>query len=273
MIENRELCGEILLIKLRNDLSSFTKKERVIAEYVLENPRKVSTQTIGSLADSLDLSPGLIVRFCQKLGFQGFPEFKRALGTVEAERLELPVLGNYSADIVVSNTFENAIIAIQDTLKINDYRSFDEVANLIASASRVEFFGYGGSARIAENAMRKFVRWKPGISFHRDRDQQLHSALHLAADCVAIGISYSGETDPVVQCLERAKNNKAKTVAITSSEQSSLAKVGDVVLLSAVVGEEMFSENEFTKIAQTVILDAIYFSFINRIENKIAVNE
>lgn len=266
MTEKHELCGEILLIKLKNNLSAFTKKEKVIAEYVLENPSEVSTETIGALAETLDLSPGLIVRFCQKLGFQGFPEFKRALGTVETERPELRVLGNLSSDVVVSNTFENAIIAIEDTLKINDLQSFDHAANLIVNASRVEFFGCGGSARIAENTARKFVRWKPSISFHRDADQQLCSAQHLTADCVAIGISYSGETEPVVKCLEIAKKNKAKTISITSSEQSSLAKVSDLVFLSAVVGEEMFNENEFTKIAQTVILDAIYYCFINRIK-------
>lgn len=254
------------MIKLRSHLKALSKKERAIAEYILEHGPAVSATTIGVMAKTLDLSPGLIVGFCKKLGFQGFPELKQILRSASPERRDLPVLGPLPAETIVANTFRNATMTIEDTLKINATHSFDEASNWIVSAPRVEFFGTGGSARIAENATRKFVRFKPSVAFHRDTHQQLLSAQTLTPDCVGIGISYSGETTQIVACLERAKANGAKTIAITSSERSSLCQFADIVFLSAIRGNEMFNENEFTKIGQAVILDALYYCFISKLE-------
>jgi|GEM_PF-135733 len=260
--------GDVLLVKLRNQLSSFSKKERVIAEHLLEHGPAASTTAIGALAGTLGLSPGLIVGFCKKLGFQGFQELKQVLSTASPARRNLPIAGELPPELIVVNTFMNAAMAVEDTLMINDPKSFDEAAGWIAQAPRVEFFGSGGSARIAENAARKFLRFKPTVAFHRDSTLQLRSAQSLTPDCVGIGISYSGETEQVVTCLKTAKENGAKTIALTSTERSSLTLHADIVFLAAVRGVEMFNENEFSKIGQTVILDALYYCFINKLEGE-----
>lgn len=258
--------GEVALVRLRSNINWFINKERSIAEYVLKYPREVGSSTIGKLAQDLAVSPGLIVRFSQRLGFQGFKELKQALNSLQNGGVDLPVSGDYPAEEIVINTFENAVMTIEDTLRLNDLKRFHLAASLAVKAPRIEFFGKGGSARTAENAARKFVRWKPGVSFHRDTSQQYLSANSLGPGCLAIGISYSGETDVVVECLQRAKQSQAVTISVTASDQSSLAKTSDIVFLSAIRGEEIFGENEFVKIGQTVILDALYYCFVNELK-------
>jgi DNA-binding MurR/RpiR family transcriptional regulator len=65
-----------------------------------------------------------------------------------------------------------------------------------------------------------------------------------------------------LDCLAVAKKRGAFCIVITSCQRSPAAELGDVVLLSAIRGPEMFNENEFSKIAQIAILDALYFNFI-----------
>lgn len=262
------MSGEKLLVMLRGSMNSFTKKEKAIAEYVLYNHKEVASIPIGTLASLLNLSPSLIVHFCKQLGYNGFQDLKLSLAEICEDSLEYPVYGDYSSDSLIMNTFKNAVLVIEDTLKLNSLSTIEEVASLMVNATRVEFFGSGGSARIAENASRKFLRWKHSVSFHRETNQQINSAKSLDIGNLGIGISYSGETKSIIQCLELAKERGATTLAITSSNRSNLAEIAHITLLAAVRGEEKFGENEFSKIGQTILLDAIYHRFVGKLQQK-----
>lgn len=68
--------GLLKKIELANNFSSV---ERILGKYVLENGEKVLNMSTKELAKATFTSPASIVRFCRKLEYEGYNDFKIAL--------------------------------------------------------------------------------------------------------------------------------------------------------------------------------------------------
>ena len=59
-------------------LPSLPKNERKAAEYLLNYPHDIQRRSAEIIAQDAGISRSAIVRLCQKLGYQGWSEFKYA---------------------------------------------------------------------------------------------------------------------------------------------------------------------------------------------------
>lgn len=129
-------------------------------------------------------------------------------------------------------------------------KSFDEaVDKILSTKGRVIFIGIGKSGIIADKIAASFS--SAGLaSFYIDAGTAYHGDLgRVSSDDVVIFISNSGETQEVLQALsalQNIHNNELATIAMTGSEDSTLAKNTDIVL-SIDVAEEA----DITKLAPT----------------------
>ncbi|WP_349516818.1 KpsF/GutQ family sugar-phosphate isomerase [Leuconostoc mesenteroides] len=129
-------------------------------------------------------------------------------------------------------------------------KSFDEaVDKILSTKGRVIFIGIGKSGIIADKIAASFS--SVGLaSFYIDAGTAYHGDLgRVSSDDVVIFISNSGETQEVLQALSALRNihnNELATIAMTGSEDSTLAKNTDIVL-SIDVAEEA----DITKLAPT----------------------
>lgn len=57
--------------------TQFTKKERLIADYVLSHFRDICFMTSTELAEAVELSHSSVMRFTKDLGFSGYTEFQK----------------------------------------------------------------------------------------------------------------------------------------------------------------------------------------------------
>ena len=64
------------LLKKLNDKTNFSNTEQVIANYIMENFREIGNYSTRQLAKKTFTSSAAIVRFSQKLGFEGYTDFK-----------------------------------------------------------------------------------------------------------------------------------------------------------------------------------------------------
>ncbi|MES1053014.1 MurR/RpiR family transcriptional regulator [Bacillus thuringiensis] len=74
-----EYLAENLIYGIECSMSKFTRTEEELAKYILQQPDEVSQLTISQIAKKLHISPATITRFCQKLTFSGFNEFRHEL--------------------------------------------------------------------------------------------------------------------------------------------------------------------------------------------------
>lgn len=68
-----------ILLTIQHSLSQLSKKEYVIADFILQHGKQVMTLSIHELAQQCDVSVATVVRFCRSIGLSGYPELKLAL--------------------------------------------------------------------------------------------------------------------------------------------------------------------------------------------------
>jgi len=64
------------LESIKNNLDTFSKSERKVAEVILASPQVAIHSSIATLAKKAEVSEPTVNRFCRRLETKGFPDFK-----------------------------------------------------------------------------------------------------------------------------------------------------------------------------------------------------
>jgi len=223
--------------------------------------------SLKQIADDAGVSEAMVVKITKKLGFSGFRDFRSAVSqynrqpTAEMHQ-ELSV--DDTSQEIVQKVFRTSINALEETLSILDMQAFDRAADLIHRARNRDFYGVGGSAQIARDVAHKFLRIGVRASVFDDSHMMLMSASLLGDGDIAIGFSHSGNTTAIIEAIQMARRNGARTIAITNYNSSALAQAADVVLCSTAQGSPLMGENAAARIAQLNILDAVFVAVAQR---------
>jgi DNA-binding MurR/RpiR family transcriptional regulator len=223
--------------------------------------------SLRQIADDAGVSEAMVVKITKKLGFAGYRDFRAAVSqynrqpTAEMHQ-ELSV--DDTSQEIVQKVFRTSINALEETLSILDMEAFDRAADLIHRAKQRDFYGVGGSAQIARDVSHKFLRIGVRASVFDDSHMMLMSASLLIDGDIAIGFSHSGNTTAVIDAIQLARRNGARTIAITNYNSSPLAQAADVVLCSTAQGSPLMGENAAARIAQLNILDAVFVAVAQR---------
>jgi RpiR family carbohydrate utilization transcriptional regulator len=221
----------MILDTLVNGEVKLSKSEKWIALSVLNNPTKVITQSITSLADEAGVSLPTVNRFCKKLGFDGYPAFKIQIAQEITNTNDL--LDRLNVDKDTPEVVKRVMSDIQSTI-VNvgqnlDPEAIDKATDLLANAKSITFFGLGGSGPVALDAQHKFFRFGVPVVAHTDYINQRMIVSMMKEGDLLVLISFTGRTTEIVETAKIAKKNGVKTIALTS-EDSPLAKLSDIVL-------------------------------------------
>ncbi len=246
---------------LRSTYKNLTKSEQKIADYILNHPKKVLHMTISDLAEAATSAEATAFRFCHKLGFSGFQELKMALAgdilsPIKSLSQEVNLGDNPQA--ISQKVFKNIIDDLQATLKILDYRELQRAIEAIATAKKIDAYGYGGSGVIAQDIQHRYVRFGLQVNAYTDPHLQIASAALLTAGDVVIAISHTGASIDLLKCLEIAKRNRATIIAVTSYLKSPITKLADIVLCGIAQETYYRSEAMSSRLIHLAILDSLY---------------
>ena len=208
---------ENTLLHIRGVFPTLRPAEQRVAREILKNPEEAVHLSITELGRRAEVSDATVVKFCKRLGYKGFQEFKILLAQDVATKPE-PIYGEIEpgddAAAVRDKIFQSNIQALQDTAQTLSEESLAEAVQALVAASEIHFYGLGASGLVAQDAEQKFARiGLPARSFV-DAHMQLTRAALLKPGDVAVGISYSGETIEVAQAIALAKESGAVTSAI-----------------------------------------------------------
>ena len=76
-----------LMNKIQNNLSTFSKGQRLIAKYIIEHYDKAAFLTASKLGSTVGVSESTVVRFAAELGYDGYPEMRKVLQEVVRNKL------------------------------------------------------------------------------------------------------------------------------------------------------------------------------------------
>lgn len=255
-----------VLSSIRNSLNQLKRAEKRVAESVLRDPHQVIRYTITELADKADTSEPTVVRFCRKMGLQGYMDLRLSLARdlPSAQYIHEAVAEQDSPVQVMEKIFSTSQEALGNTLNKIDINVFDQAVNILTHARRIEFYGSGGSGSVARDAHHKFFRLGVPCIAYEDSHMQVMSAALLASDCVVIAISATGSSRDVIDSIQIAKKSGAQTIGITGREKSPLGRICDHNLSVYSKETAIWLAPMSTRIAQLVLLDALFVSVANK---------
>ncbi|MDO4710810.1 MAG: MurR/RpiR family transcriptional regulator [Peptostreptococcaceae bacterium] len=243
---------------IRSFYPSLSKGEKKIADHVISQKDQIIYRTLQEISKDIGVGEATIVRFCHKIGFEGFHDFKLTVAK------EVPTAtieeGIHYVDYITMN-LQNAI---KNTNQILDKDKIEEAVDLICGADRVILYGIGTSGNAALDMQSRLLRYGKVVHVVTDSHFQAMTSSVLGEKDLVIAFSLSGYTQDIVEALALAKSNGAKVVTITNHTLSPAAELGDVVLLSAGKESPMDGGSLSGRVSQLYIIDLLCTGYAMR---------
>lgn len=201
-----------------HDLASLNDLEMQVYHYIIKHAESVSYMTIRELAERAGVSTTTVLRFCRKMHYDGWSEFRVRFRL--AQQPTPPVQANVGVGEMLS--FFNSI----NNAEFSDLIA--RAAQKINQAEQLFFIGAGTSGSLAKYGARFFSN--VGKFSHYIDDPYYPVSGNVDENTLAILLSVSGETPEILRLASAFSLRRCQILAITHSEQSALAKMSDFTL-------------------------------------------
>lgn len=228
-----------LLKVIEDNFSRFSKSQKIISTYILENYDKAAYMTASKLGSTVKVSESTVVRFAIELGFAGYPEFQHALQEIVRIKLtsfqRMEVTNNLIGDgDVLSKVLNSDIDKIKRTIDEIDRAAFDASVDTLVSAKNIYIIGLGSSSILA-NALNHSLRMifdNVKLLDTSSADDIYAQILNVAAGDVVVAISFPRYSRKLITAVSFAKDSGASVIALTDSHSSPIATFADSLLVA-----------------------------------------
>lgn len=261
-----------VLDRVKSAYASLRPSERRVADYVLSDPDACTQCTISELAERVQVSQPTVVRFVQAMGFDGYRSFKYCLlrdrSGKSPQSPYFDPMGDLDLkpwDCLEDLPLKETRMAgglLEDTLKSLSTQGLSRAVRMLATARTIDIYGVENSFTPANDLLTKLTYLGLNCRMHTDAYLQQISAAHLGVADVAVAISHSGCSVDTVKALKQARKTGAGTIAITSSQESMLAKYADVCLSTGGQDLTIYGTAIFSRIPDLAVIDLLYMGII-----------
>lgn len=242
----------------------FTERENDICRYLLEHPEQVEHLSARELGAATFTSAASVTRFCQKLGFRGYPDFKlRFVSELQDARRQQPegallIRQRENAVTLVRKMTQVSRRAVDETNRELSLEQLTRVSQMICSAEHVDFYAYDTVACLARYACNQFYFAGKRSQVYDASNMQGFNSLLPAKGHLAIILSYTGEDSRLVALAKLLKNRGTPVVVITNDPNRTLVRHADEFLCAVTSQKtEEFRVSMFTSSAK-YLLDLLF---------------
>lgn len=228
-----------LLKTIENMIPAFSKGQKLIAKYILDNYDKAAYMTAAKLGSVVSVSESTVVRFANELGFDGYPEFQHSLQEIMRTKLtsfqRMEVTNNLIGDSdVLTKVLMSDAEKIKNTIDEIDRDAFETAVDRIISAERIYIMGVRSSSMLAG-----FLNYNLRMIFDNVRLVQTTSGSEVFEEIMSIGkndvmiaISFPRYSKRIINAVDFAKNAGADVIAITDGVASPIAPQASQLLIA-----------------------------------------
>jgi len=216
---------------------SMSKAQKRIAEYILDNIDKAAFMTAVRLARFAEVSESTVVRFAMELGYDGYPEMRRALQDsmrgklTSVQRIKVAKDRLGSKDIL-TQVLSSDIEQIRQTMEETDSSDFAKAVDVIVEAKNIYILGLRSSSFLA-----KFMGFYFDLLFSNSRvisespdSEVFEQIVRLSEGDLLIAISFPRYSRRTIKTMQYARSIGAKIIAITDGVASPLTELADISL-------------------------------------------
>ncbi len=228
-----------ILSQIKSASHTFSKGQRLIAKYIIENFDKAAFLTAGKLGKTVGVSESTVVRFAAELGYDGYPGMRKALQDLVRNRLTSVQRIEVAKEMIDDRNVLKAVLSsdidkLQTTLDEIDQTSFDAAVAAILNAENVYIVGMRSSTSLANfmgfylNLILSNIRLIHDTSVSEVYEQ----IFRISQGDVFVGISYPRYSSRTVKAMQFAKSTGATVIGITDSPSSPFVGLADINLFA-----------------------------------------
>lgn len=258
-----------VFVHIGSEYYSFTAAEKRLADYILSAQDCISRMSISELAQASAVADATVSRFCRRLGYKGFPDFKIAIANASIHRLEDnplsgEITGEDSLEAIAQKLLNASTAAMVQTLDVLDLEAVARAASLLRNSGNVLCMGQGGSMLIASEAAHLFSTISGKFHPVSDSHLQAMAAAMMEPSDTILFFSYSGSTLAMLDTLKTARERGGKVILITRFPNSPGAALADIVLQCGANENPLQSGSVPARIAQMYLTDILFSEFTRK---------
>lgn len=249
-----------VLARLRTLRPTLGPAVQRIADFIALHPQDVVHMSVSEVAERTGASEGSVVGLCKSIGASGFQQLKIVLAQEIVRPVQLiheDLERSDDAAAVIEKIFHSNVQTLQETQSTLEAAALQKAVKLIRAAKRIEIYGIGSAATIAEDAQYRMLRIGLNARAAVDSHVQAISASLTGPEVATLTISHSGSTHETVTATRLAKEAGAKTICITNFGRSPIQQYADVLLLTMARETRFRTEAMTSRLAQLAIIDVL----------------
>ncbi len=216
-----------IISRMNERFIKMSKGHKAIASFISDHYDEAAFMTAAKIGQTVGISESTVVRFATALGYDGYPEFQKALADwVQSKLNRVQKMGtkykNNSQSEIIHSVLAADVEKIQDTMTNLDPTAFSDAVDTILNAETVYVVGLRSCEPLADflhfyiNMIRGNVVLLKTTSVTEMFEQMIRIS---EKDCI-IGISFPRYSMRTLKAMEFAKDRRAKIITITDSIHS-----------------------------------------------------
>ena len=216
-----------VITRINECYSGMSKGKKNIATYISEHYEQAVFMTAAELGKIVGMSESTVVRFAMSLGYEGYPEFQKALASWVSDKFGSVEkvgrrFGKSSEGEILSSILQSDIANIEQTINSIDVAAFKTAVDIILKARTVYIVGLRSCAPLADflHFYLNMIRGNNVLIRTTSVSEMFEQMIRIGdRDCI-IGISFPRYSMRTLKCLEFANDRNAKVITITDSVHS-----------------------------------------------------
>lgn len=251
------------LVKIRSERDRMSAIERRIADFIVENAQLLRDYSSQQLANALGISQSSVVKFCQKLGFKGYPDLKLAIseaviradsnGGAQSSQEAAPAAAAQGHGLWLRKSE-----AEEATRLINPPGTLTAVADAIGRASTVFIIGLGEDDLHARALALRLAQLGILTVHNFDAAHMTASLSAARPDDVLLAFSEHGLQPALCQLARHMRSQRGKVITITRHSANALRALADLALLVSAHDERAHIEPLLYHSALQHLLDRLF---------------
>lgn len=231
-----------ILSQIRESYNRLSKSHRKIADYIFKHYDQVPNMSATQIAKTVDVSEATVVRFANRFGFDGYPEFRKSLKEEVASRLtmveridmlvETGNEGNVS-DELVKTILKNDVRSMKETLAAFDDETFKKAVDAICSAKKVIILGFRTAGLLTEHLGYYLDLILDNVRVVNNKMTDFYEHLvRVGEGDVVIAISFPRYSQTTYDVLTFLQKRGPEIISITDTKKAPINRFADYELIA-----------------------------------------
>lgn len=216
-----------IITRMNERYIKMSKGHKAVAAYISDHYEQAVFMTAAKLGETVGVSESTVVRFAAALGYEGYPEFQKALEAWVKDKLNTvqkigTKYGKSSQSEVVSSVLNADVEKIQDTLVSLDTAAFEAAVDIILGAKTIYLVGVRSCEPLADflHFYLNMIRGNIVLIKTTSVTEMFEQMIRIGKEDAIIGISFPRYSMRTLKAMEFANDRNAKVITITDSIHS-----------------------------------------------------